>query len=362
MLTIRDVFEACRAKEREGRRVIGAHIGEPSHEPPIPISEALRGLGEIGRRYLPFIGVEEARESISEFAERFLGRNLDKERIFVTNGGAQSLLISTLAASKLRKGKILVPAPGFPQYFDHAMEFGYGIATYDPLSEDLVNEILEKLEDASAVLINYPNNPTGYVIPNSELRDLWAELSRKKVLLINDAAYSQIYFGERVEMVGDVIADTFSKTFSLPGMRIGYVYWGAERPELVGRLLYLMTAGASEASQLLLIRIMEAASESYFARVRSHYAELRDEVVREARGSGLIFPEPRGAFYLYAKHPAVSDSSELALKLLNWDPIVGIVPAAAFRGSKEFFRISYGVLRREEVKELFRAIEGAAES
>ncbi|RDD53389.1 MAG: pyridoxal phosphate-dependent aminotransferase [Candidatus Korarchaeota archaeon NZ13-K] len=362
MITIRDIFEACRLREREGRRVINAHIGEPSHEPPIPVSEVLRGMGEIGRRYLPFVGTEVARESIVEFAERFLGREFHEERIFITNGGAQSLLISALAAQRLRRGRILVPAPGFPQYFEHATEFGYSVAAYDPLSEDLVNEILSKSDDASAVLINYPNNPTGHVAPNSELRDLWSELSRRNVLLINDAAYSQIYFGDKVEVVGDVIADTFSKTFALPGIRIGYIYWGAERPEIVGRLLYLMTAGASEASQLLITEMIRSATEDYFAGVRGRYAELREEVVRRAREAGLIFPEPGGAFYLYARHPKVRDSNELAIRLLDWDPVVGIVPAAAFRGGREFFRVSYGVLGKPEIRELFRVIGEVADS
>ncbi|MCS7102573.1 MAG: pyridoxal phosphate-dependent aminotransferase [Candidatus Korarchaeum sp.] len=362
MLTIRDVFNACRRREVEGRRVIGAHIGEPSHEPPVPISEVFKELGEVGRRYLPFVGTERTRESISEFAKEFLGRDIDEKRIFVTNGGAQSLLISTIAASKLRKGRVLVPAPGFPQYFEHAIEFGYSVSTYDPLAEDLVNEVLSKSDDASAVLINYPNNPTGYTAPNSELRDLWDELGRRNVLLINDAAYSQIYFDERVEVVGDVIADTFSKTFALPGMRIGYVYWGVEKPELVGRLLYLMTAGVSEVSQTLITKMIEAASDSYFVSVRSHYAKLREEVIRGARETGLVFPEPRGAFYLYAKHPEVRDSNELALKLLGWDPVVGIVPAAVFRGGREFFRISYSFLKEHEIRELFKVMREAIES
>ena len=359
MLTIRDVFNMCKAREREGKRVIGAHIGEPSHDPPLPVSEALKELGEVGRRYLPFVGTERARESIKEFADHFLGRDFDEERIFVTNGGAQSLLVSVLAAQKLRRGKVLVPSPGFPQYFEHALEFGYEVDTYDPLSNDLVNEVLSKAYGASAVIVNYPHNPTGYVAPNSELRDLWEELNRKGTLLINDAAYSQIYFGERVEVVGDVIADTFSKTFALPGMRVGYVYWGGEKPELVGRLIYLMTAGVSEVSQIIITRMVEAASESYFSRVRNYYSKLMEEVVSGARDIGLIFPKPGGAFYLYAKHPSVQDSNELAMKLLNWDPVIGIVPAAPFRGSREFFRISYGVLSVTEIRELFNVLREA---
>jgi len=359
MLTIRDVFDACKRKESEGKRVVNAHIGEPSHEPPIQLSEILKEIGDVGRKYLPFVGTEAAKESVSYFGDKFLGRDLEKDRIFITNGGAQSLLISTLAASKIRKGRVLVPAPGFPQYFEHANEFGYQVSTYDPLADDLVNEVSSKLEGVSGVVINYPNNPTGHVPPNSELEDLWDELRRRNVLLINDAAYSQIYFGERVEVVGDVIADTFSKTFALPGLRIGYIYWGVERPELIGRILYLMTAGVSEISQLILMRMIEAASDDYFRKVRGHYAKLKDEIVREAKKSELIFPEPRGAFYLYSMHPDVPDSNELAIKLLNWDPVVGIVPAAAFRGEKEYFRISYGVLNERDIRELFAAIREA---
>ncbi|MDK2383972.1 MAG: aminotransferase class I/II-fold pyridoxal phosphate-dependent enzyme, partial [Candidatus Korarchaeota archaeon] len=182
----------------------------------------------------------------------------------------------------------------------------------------------------------------------------------RNVLLLNDAAYSQIYFEERVEIVGDVVIDTFSKTFSLPGMRAGYIYWGAEGRELVGRLTYLTTAGVSEVVQRLVMRMIEAASDRYFEGVREHYRRMRDALVREASKAGLEFVEPRGACYLYARHPEVEDSEELALKLLDSDPVVGIVPATAFRGGKEWFRVSYGRLKEEEMEELMEAIGRAA--
>ncbi len=360
MLTIRDIFDACNRKAAQGRRVIGAHIGAPSHDPPLPVSEVLSEMGEVGRNYLPFTGMDEAKDAVVDFASRFLGRDYKRDGVFMTNGGAQALLISSLAAWKLKKGKILIPAPGFIQYFEHPVEFSYPVETYNPLAEDLVNEVLEKIYGAAAVLINFPNNPTGHLPPNSALRDLWEELLRRNVLLLNDAAYSQIYFGERVEVVGDVVIDTFSKTFSLPGMRAGYIYWGAEGRELVGRLAYLTTAGVSEVVQKLVMRMIEAASNRYFEGVREHYRRMRDALVREASKAGLEFVEPRGAFYLYARYPEVEDSEELALKLLDSDPVVGIVPATAFRGGKEWFRVSYGRLREEEMAELMEAIGRAA--
>ncbi len=361
MLTIRDVFDACSRRAAEGARVIGAHIGAPSHDPPLPVGRVLSSMGEVGRRYLPFVGMEEARVAVADFASRFLGRDYQVEGVFMTNGGVQALLISSLAAWKLKRGKLLVPAPGFIHYFEHPAEFPYPIETYDPLSGDLVNEVTSKVEGASAVLINFPNNPTGHVPSNSVLADLWDELQRKGVLLINDAAYSQIYYGERVEVVGDVVVDTFSKTFSLPGMRSGYIYWGVEEGrELVGRLIYLTTAGVSEVVQRTMVAMIEAATGSYFEGVRDHYRPIRDRLVEEASRAGLEFVQPLGAFYLYARHPEVDDAEELALRLLNSDPVVGIVPATAFRGGREWFRISYGSLGVEEVPELVDAIERAA--
>ncbi len=363
MLSIRDVFDACNRKASQGYRVIGAHIGSPSHKPPISIAKALAEMGDAGLDYLPFTGMDEAKEAVSEFGKRFLNREYEKNRIIITNGGAQALFAAMRSSYKTRKGKILVPAPGFVQYFGNSKEFSYPIDTYNPLADDLVNEILSKVREASSVLINYPNNPTGYLPPNSVLRDLWDELKRKNVMLINDAAYSQIYYGEPVEVVGDVVVDTFSKTFAIPGMRAGYIYWGAERSEQVGTLVYLTSAGVSEVVQRLIIRMIESASEEYFQEVRAHYRKLRDSVVSEARSAGLEFPYPMGAFYLYARHPKVKSSEELAKSLLEReDYVVGIVPATSFNGGKEWFRISYGRLSSEEIPLLFSIIKEVAES
>ncbi|MDK2384538.1 MAG: aminotransferase class I/II-fold pyridoxal phosphate-dependent enzyme, partial [Candidatus Korarchaeota archaeon] len=170
MLTIRDIFDACNRKAAQGRRVIGAHIGAPSHEPPLPVSEVLSEMGEVGRSYLPFTGMDGAKEAVVDFASRFLRRDYERDGVFMTNGGAQALLISSLAAWKLKKGKILIPAPGFIQYFEHPSEFSYPVAAYNPLAEDLVNEVLGRIDGVAAVLINFPNNPTGHLPPNSALR------------------------------------------------------------------------------------------------------------------------------------------------------------------------------------------------
>ncbi len=351
MLDVTDVFRICSERRREGRRVIDAHIGEPSHPPPVSVSGILRRIGDVGSRYMPFEGLRETRERISKFARDFLRRDIDPDEIFLTNGGAQALT-STLMV--LRKRKILLPAPGFTQYFDNARIMDLSFSTYDPTAEELVDEVLGKLGDAGAVLINYPNNPTGFVPDNDVLMELWDELRMRNVLLINDAAYSQIYFDSKPEVPGDIIIDTFSKTFGIPGLRLGYVYWGLEDRKGIFDAVYITSAGVSEISQIVLNALLDSLTEDYLESVRSHYKRKRDKIVELMEG--FSFPYPRGAFYIFASHEKLKDSKELALRLLQRDPAIGIVPGDVFMGDERSFRICYSLLNDDEAEEMVKMI------
>lgn len=351
MLDVTDVFRICSERRREGRRVIDAHIGEPSHSPPVRIRELLRGIGDVGSRYMPFEGLRETREKISRFARNFLGRDMDPDGIFLTNGGAQALT-STLMV--LKEKRILLPAPGFTQYFDNTRIMGLSFATYNSASEKLVDEILGKLGEAGAVLINYPNNPTGFIPEDDVLMELWDELRRRNILLINDAAYSQIYFDSRLEVPGDIIIDTFSKTFGVPGLRLGYVYWGLEDRKRIFDAVYITSAGVSELSQIILNFLLDSLTEDYLEHVRSHYRRKRDKIV-ELMGD-FSFPYPRGAFYIFASHRKLKASRKLALKLLQRDPTVGIVPGDVFMGNEGSFRICYSLLNDDEAEEMVQII------
>jgi aspartate/methionine/tyrosine aminotransferase len=349
------VFRICGEKESKGFRVINAHIGSPSHEPPIKISSILRSIEKAGSEYLPFEGMDATRKKVAEFSKRFLGRDMDWRRIFITNGGVQALSISFLA---LRNKKPLIPSPAFPQYFDQMSLLDINYDIYNSVSEDLVNEITGKLSsDIGAVLINYPNNPTGYVPDNSMLIDLWDELRRKNILLINDAAYSQLYFDLKPAVPGDIIVDTFSKTFGVPGLRLGYLYWEAEEIERVSKIVYLSSAGVSEISQIVLNELISNASEEYFSEVRGYYRRKRDLISSMLKEEGFVFPEPRGAFYIFASHERMKSSEELAERLLSRnDAVVGIVPGGAFGSSEKWFRISYGKLSEVDLLDLVKIL------
>lgn len=352
-LDVTDVFRICSEKQKRGERVINAHIGTPSHPPPIRVGELLAEIGDVGYSYVPFEGLHETRERIAEFAEKFLGRYFEPERIFVTNGGAQALT-STLMV--LGRKKILLPAPGFTQYFDNARVMGFSFRTYDPTSHDIVSEVLNKLGDAGVVLVNYPNNPTGFVQGNDSMEELWEELKRRGVVLISDAAYSQIYFGFKPVVPGDIVIDTFSKTLGVPGLRLGYVYWGIGEERKIFDAVYITSAGVSEVSQLILNLMLDNLSQEYLDGVRSYYKRKRDQLVKLMRDFGFSFPDPGGAFYLFATHPNLRDSGELARKLLLREPAVGIVPGSVFMGDEKYFRICYSLLSEREAEEMVSII------
>jgi len=349
------VFRICEEKKLKGLRVIDAHIGSPSHEPPKKISSILRSIEKAGSEYLPFEGMDTTRMKVTEFSKKFLGRDMDWRRVFITNGGVQALSISFLA---LRNKKFLIPSPAFPQYFDQMSLHYIKYDTYNSMSEDLVNEIISKLSsDVGAVLINYPNNPTGYAPDNSVLTDLWDELKKRKILLVNDAAYSQLYFNSKPVVPGDIIVDTFSKTFGVPGLRLGYLYWEAEEVEKVSKIVYLSSAGVSEISQIVLNELIDSASEDYFEKVRDYYRRKRDLISSMLKKESFVFPEPRGAFYIFASHEKMKSSEELAERLLSRnDTAVGIVPGRAFGSSEKWFRISYGKLPEEDLLDLVRIL------
>ncbi len=365
-LSIRDVMARCRVLASSGRRVVNAHIGAPSHDPPVDPADLLSrmedlaaeyGLEGVGRRYTDFRGVERVREAAADYARRFFGRSGDPDRVVMTASGAHALFV---VFSTLMGSEILVPRPGFALYYPQMERAGVVPRFYDPTAGDLRSEILGALgRSTGAVLINYPHNPTGHQPPAGELSSLWEDLRDRGVILINDFVYHEIYYGERPPAVGDVILESSSKSLGLPGIRIGFIY--LEDPNLavrVGRAVYHTTAGTADVTQVLAAEEMRAASHEYFSAVRAHYRPKRDALVSGLRELGFEFPEPRGAFYIFARHPAVSDAYGLAERLLDEsrEVCVGVVPGPEFGGRSEWIRLSFGSLTDGDVDAMVREL------
>ncbi len=349
--SIRDIFDRCNELKRRGFRVIDAHIGAPSHKPPIPVKEALRRVNsDIGDTYKPFVGLPQLRYALAEYIEKYLGVDADPEKVIVTGSGAHALFITFLMFSG---GRGLVPELGFPHYFNQARLCGVELDYYNPVSEDIVGEVMGKLRETTKfVLVNYPHNPTGYYPRPKDLETLYEKLRDRNILVVNDAVYHEIYYEERPPMIGDIYIDSVSKSFALPGIRVGYVYWEPENHVQAGKMVYYTTAGTSDIAQAIVVEMLKETSPDYFRKVRSYYKPRRDMAKKLLSELGFEFPEPRGAFYVFVSHKKIGDATELALKLLGGDRdvYVGLVPGLSFGGSAQTLRISYGYLSLEDIQ------------
>lgn len=348
-ITIRTISDECDRLRKLGFRVVDAHIGAPSHEPPLPIKETLNDLIDAGRIYTPFTGISELKNELAHFIETWNGKPAEPSKVIVTSSAAHALYI---VFKMFSKSKMLLPKPYFPHYFEQAEINSVIVNFYDATAHDIVSEIIKKLDsDTKAVLINYPHNPTGYYPPSDQLKELENELISRKILLINDAVYHEIYFNERPYYPGDIIIDSFSKTFSLPGLRIGYIYWNTTGIERVGRLVYLTTAGASDFSQRIALRMLKSITKEYLEYVRSYYKIKRDMLTRLLDDLGFEYPEPKGAFYVFPKHPRIKNSMKFSKSLLTSgrSVYIGIIPGEIFGGTSDQFRISFGKLTENDV-------------
>ncbi len=349
-VTIRTISDECNKLRKLGFRVVDAHIGAPSHEPPIPIKEVLNDLSERGREYLPFVGISELRDEVAHFIEMWRGKVAESSKVIITSSAVHALYITFKMFSGSR---MLLPKPYFPHYFEQAEMTGINYAFYDPTAYDIVSEIIGKLgNNTKAVLINYPHNPTGYYPPSEQLKELENELRSRDIVLINDAVYHEIYFDERPYFPGDILIDSFSKTFSLPGLRIGYIYWDTKNIERAGRLVYLTTAGASDFSQRIALSVLKSVTKTYLDYVRSYYKIKRDILIKMLNELGFEYPIPKGAFYVFPRHSKIKNSIELSKVLLspNRPVCIGIIPGELFGGTQNQFRISFGKLTENDIK------------
>ena len=354
----------------EMKDAISLGVGEPDFDTPWRIREEGIYSLERGRTfYTSNAGLKDLKEEIVKYLERKIHVSYDPADVLVTVGGSEAIDMAFRAM--LDEGdEVLVPQPSYVSYVPCA-KLADGVPVVIQLKEE--NEFkltAEELEAAitprSKILVMpFPNNPTGSVMTEEDLRPLVDVIIRHDLFVVSDEIYSELtYQGDHVSIASfpgmkerTVVINGFSKGFAMTGWRLGYACGPREILEQMTKIHQYAIMCAPTNSQYAAVEALRNC-ENEVQEMREAYDQRRRFLLHEFQRMGLQCFEPFGAFYMF---PSIKEfgmtSEEFATRFLEEEK-VAVVPGSAFGDSGEgFIRISYAY-SLEDLKVAMGRLEG----
>src|SRR5687768_1788942 len=308
---VMDVLSRAQALERAGRRVVHMEIGEPDFTAPAPVVEAgVRALREGRTAYTAALGLNSLREAIAgHYSQRF-SEKVDPARIAITAGASGGLL--TVTALYVDAGdEILVPDPGYPGYRHFVRAFEGKAKTLPVSGATNFQPTLEMVRAAwgprtKGLLLGSPSNPTGTLVPQTELKKIASYIQEQDGVLLVDEIYQGLVYGEEpwsaLDFPGEVVLiNSFSKYFCMTGWRLGWVVLPQPAVRSFEKLAQHLFISAPAPAQYAACAAFSKESLEVLEQRRNEFAARRDFLVPALKAAGLAVPaEPHGAFYVYA--------------------------------------------------------------
>jgi aminotransferase len=335
--------------------VISLGIGEPDFDTPEPIVQAgIEALKQGETHYTSNSGLLELRRAIAEHLDRKYGQTYNPaSEILVTVGVSEALYLA-FAATLDPGDEVIVPEPCFVAYAPEVV-FAGGVPVIVPtVVENNFQVTAEAIAAAitprtKALLIGYPNNPTGAVMTRERLNEIAAVVKQHDLLVISDEIYDQLVYG--VEHVcfpslpgmysRTVLLQGFSKAYAMTGWRIGYIAAPAEILDMMRKVhQYTIMSAPTIAQYAALAALREG--EPYVQEMVAEYDRRRQLIVGGMNEIGLKCFEPQGAFYAFPSIEITGmDGNDFAERLLH-EERVAVVPGRAFGEAGEgYVRCSY---------------------
>ena len=350
--------------------VISLSVGEPDFSTPWHIRQEGIGTLEKGRTwYSPNAGLLSLRQAIGGYVQRHSGVTYDpKTEILVTVGGSEAIDLCFRAL--LSPGdEVLIPDPCFVCY-DPLTRLAGGVpVSITTRVEDAFRLTAEALRAAitprtKLLVLPFPNNPTGAVMPREELEAVAEVLRGTDIMVLSDEIYGELTYGrEHVSITSlpgmqerTVLVSGFSKAFAMTGWRLGYACGPAPVMKMLTKLHQFAIMCAPTTAQYAAIEAMNNGDEDVRA-MREEYDMRRRFIVDGLNRLGLTCFEPEGAFYVFPSIQKTGMTSEEFCRRLLEEKHVAVVPGTAFGDSGEgFVRISY-CYSLEHITEALRRIK-----
>lgn len=323
--------------------IISLGIGEPDFVTPWHIREAaIHSLEKGYTMYTPNQGLTKLREELARYLESHCSLNYNPETELLITAGVSEGLDLALRAILNPGDEVILPDPCYVAY-PACIHLAGGIPITIPTNEEndfqiRVDDIEQRITSRSkAILIGYPANPTGAVMPRQELVKI-AELAKQyDLLVISDEIYRQLVYDIECTCFATVphmkertiLLNGFSKAYAMTGWRVGYA---ASNPEIIGAMTkihqYTMLC-ASIMGQEAAIEALRKGDIEAEAMI-TEYNQRRRFMVKRLRDIGLSCFEPKGAFYAFPSIKVTGMTSEEFAEKLLFEEQVAVVPGSAF--------------------------------
>ena len=338
----------AQALEATGRKIIHLELGQPDRTTFDNITRAgITAIQQGQTRYTPSGGMPVLRAAIAEDAGQRRDVHITPNQVVVGPGAKPALFFPTLAL--VRTGdEVIYPNPGFPTY-EAMIGVAGGVPVPVPLDEDhnfsFNLEAFDRLVNRKTrlIILNSPSNPTGGVMPLSDLQHIAEIAIKNDIWVISDEIYSRLVFDAPAPSIislpgmldRTVVCDGFSKTYAMTGWRLGF---GVMPEVLAERVELLITHSVGCTAHFTQVAGLEAlrGDQSQVEAVVAEYRRRRDALVAGLNTiPGVRCQVPQGAFYVFPNIRDLGRSSEWLANYLLEEAGVAVLPGTAFGSQGE---------------------------
>lgn len=343
-------------------------LGEPDFNTPEHVKQAaIKAIEDNQSHYTPNPGIPALREAAAAYYNEKFNWHYQAENVITTVGATEGIA-AALQAIVNPDDVVIIPTPIFPIYIPDTL-LNHGQVVFIDTSADgfvLTPERLEATIKAQgdkvvkALVLNYPNNPTGVTYNHEELAGLAKVIAKYQLWVVSDEVYAELSYSEPHESLANfipeqvIVVNGLSKSHAMTGWRVGFLLAPKTvTDEIIKSHQYMVTAPVTLVQYAALEAMTNGKEDSQV--MAKQYVERRNYLIKSLEPLGFEMARPDGAFYLFAKIPAncPQDSWTFVRELAKTQKLA-LIPGISFgAGGEGYVRISYAA----SMENLHKAVE-----
>ncbi|HBX72868.1 MAG TPA: aspartate aminotransferase [Halieaceae bacterium] len=349
--------------------VIHLSIGQPDLPAPTHVVDATIAALQAGQTgYTMDAGLPELLEALSDYYGARYARELTPDNILITTGATEAIYLALTSTSSAGR-EFIIPEPSFMLYAPLVRMNGGTVKTIPTRAESNhqldPQDVIDAIDaNTCAIVLNSPSNPTGTLYPRETIEAIVQEAAYRGVYVISDEVYDHLVYDDKTypsvlsccsDLDHVMVISSFSKTFSMAGMRVGWLIASQGAIKKLRRYHMFTTTVANTPCQWAGVAALRG-ERDFVDNMLDVYTRRRDRVVELVRQTPYLEGyKPEGAFYLFPALPDGINGNNVALRLLK-ETGVCTIPGETFGPScSNALRISYST-SIEQIEEAFRRL------